>query len=113
MQDEIVEVWNIAEILDDNEKVKLVNRTSNGLEHYNRHFNSILPSHHPNSVSFAKAIRDEADQVIQRMENIDKRREIPPKYNEPVFPEIPDEFWKKVSAEKKKKAKVGGRRKRV
>ena len=112
MQDEIVAVWNIAEILDDNEKVKLVNRTSNGLERYNRHFNSILPSHHPNLVSFAKAIQDEADQVIQRMENIDKHREIPPNYNEPVFPEIPDEFWKKVSAEKKKKAKVGGRRKR-
>ena len=112
MQDEIVAVWNIAEILDDNEKVKLVNRTSNGLEHYNHCFNSILSSHHPDLVSFAMAIQDEADQVIQRMENIDKRCEIPPKYNEPVFPEIPDEFWKKVSAEKKKKAKVGGRRKR-
>ena len=112
MQDEIVAVWNIAEILDDNEKVKLVNRTSNGLEHYNRHFNSILPSHHPNLVSFAKAIRDEADQVIQRMENIDRHCEIPPNYNEPVFSEIAYEFGKKVSAEKKKKAKVGGRRKR-
>jgi hypothetical protein len=30
----------------------------------------------------------------------------------PVFPEIPDEFWKKVSAGKKRKAKVGGRRER-
>jgi len=48
--------------------------------------------------------------VIQRMENIDKHCDIPPNYNEPVFPEIMDEFWKKVSAEKKKKAKVGGRR---
>ena len=102
----------LQKILNDNEKVKLVNRTSNGLEQYNHHFNSILPSHHPNLISFAKAIRDEADQVIQRMENIDKRREIPPSNNEPVFPEIPDEFWKKVSAEKKKKAKVGGTRKR-
>ena len=45
------------------------------------------------------------------MENIDKRREIPPKYNEPVFPEIPDEFWKKVSAEKKKKTKKSKRSK--
>ena len=51
--------------------------------------------------------------MIQRMENIDKRHEIPPNYNEPVFPEISDEFWKKSSAEKKKKAKGGGRRKRV
>ena len=112
MQDEIVEVWNIAEILNDNEKVKFVNMTSNVLEWYNCHFNSILPSHHPNLISFAKAVRDEADRVIQRMENIDKHREIPLSYNEPVFPEIPDEFWTKVSAEKKKKAKVGGRRKR-
>ena len=112
MQDEIVAVWNIAEILDENEKVKLVNRISNGLERYNRHFNSILPSHHPKLVSFSKALWDEAEQVIQRMENIDKHHEIPPNYNEPVFPEIPDEFWKKASTEKKKKAKVGGRRKR-
>jgi hypothetical protein len=43
-------------------------------------------------VSFAKAIQDEADQVIQRMENIDKHCEIPLNYDEPVFPEIPDEF---------------------
>ena len=56
MQDEIVEIWNIAEILNDNENIKLVNRTSDGLEQYNHHFNSILPSHHPNLISFAKAI---------------------------------------------------------
>ena len=45
------------------------------------------------------------------MKNIDKHQEIPPLYNKPVFPEIPDEFWKKVDAKKKKKAKVGGGRK--
>jgi len=46
------------------------------------------------------------------MENIDKRREIPPSYNEHVFPEILDEFWKKVSAKKKKNAKMRVRRKK-
>jgi len=58
-------------------------------------------------VSFAKAIQDEADQVIQRMENIDKHCEIHPSYNESVSLR----FWM-VSAEQKKKTKMGGRRKR-
>ena len=98
-------VWNIAEILIMIMRKSSANRISNGLEHYNHHINSVLPSHHPYSVSFAKAIQDEADQVIQRMENIDKCHGIPPSYNAHVFSEILDEFWKKVSAEKKKKAK--------
>ena len=78
MEDEIGTVRNIVEIFNDNEKVKLVNRTSNGLKRYNHHFKSILPSHHPNLDSFAKVIQDEADRVIQKMENIDKCCEIPP-----------------------------------
>ena len=51
--------------------------------------------------------------MIQRMENIDKHHEIPPRYNDHVFPEIPDEFWKKVSAEKKKKSKGERQKKKV
>lgn len=45
------------------------------------------------------------------MENIYKYCEIPPNYNEPVFPEILDECWKKVSAEQKMKANLGDRKK--
>jgi hypothetical protein len=44
----------------------------------------------------------ETDRVIQKMEDIDKRREIPHEYFEPVFPEIPEEFWQKVDGGSKK-----------
>ena len=40
---------------------------------------------------------------------MDKGREQPPEYLEPVFP-IPDEFWEKVGV-KKTKGKTGGKRK--
>lgn len=102
MDEDLIAIWNVADILDDDEKIKLINRTSNGLERYNRHFNGIIPSKHPNLVIFACALRSEADRVIQKMEDIDKRREIPPEYSEPVFPEIPEEFWQKVNGGSKK-----------
>jgi hypothetical protein len=86
MDEDSIAIWNVTDILDDDEKIKLINRTSNGLERYNRHFNGIIPSKHPNLVIFACALRSEADKVIQKMEDIDKRREIPPKYSEPRVP---------------------------
>lgn len=39
---------------------------------------------------------------MQRMENIDKCQEIPPKYSEHVFPMILDEFWDGVGGVNKK-----------
>jgi len=47
---------------------------------------------------------------VQRMEDVDKGREQPPEYLEPVFPKIPDEFWDKVGMNKAK-GKTGGKRK--
>ena len=68
-------------------------------------------------VAFANALRAEADRVTKRMEDIDKSREKPPEYSDPVFPTIPQEFWdeinnilgvgkkkQKKAAEKKRKA---------
>ena len=74
---------------------------------YNHHFNSILPSHHPNLVSFAKAIQDEADQVIQMMENIVKHHEIPPNYNEPVFLRFLMNSGRKSLLKRRKKQRLG------
>ena len=31
------------------------------------------------------------------MEDVDKRREKPPEYSEPVFPTTPDEFWEHIN----------------
>jgi hypothetical protein len=72
--------------------MKLLHHTSNGLERYNKHFNSICPTSHPNLVSFVHALKQGADQVVQQMEDITKGRETSPNYNEPDFPRIPPDF---------------------
>ena len=97
MDEDLIPIWNVANILDDDKNIKLINRTSNGLECYNHHFKSIVPSSHPNLIVFADAFHEEADHVVQRLEDVDKRREIPLGYSVPVFPQIPGEFWKKVN----------------
>ena len=59
MQEDFVKVWNIAGV----SKKKGDNPhflTNNALEMYNCHFNSIVPSAHPNLVVFAHALREEA-----------------------------------------------------
>ncbi len=58
--------------------MKLLHHTSNGLESYNKVFNSICPTKHPNLVAFVHALHREADHVIQRMDNVAKGREQPP-----------------------------------
>ena len=37
---------------------------------------------------FADALHEEADNLVQRLEDVDKRWEIPQEYSEPVFPQI-------------------------
>ena len=53
----------------------------------------ICPTSHPNLVTFAHALHKEAERVLQRMDDVAKGREVPPEYNEPIFPEIPPEFY--------------------
>jgi hypothetical protein len=60
-------------------------KTSNGVGHYNCHFDGICASIHPNLVSFAKVLYGEADWV--------KGARYTPDNQEPVFPEIPEAFW--------------------
>ena len=56
MQDNFLKVWNISGIVDNGRRVKLVNKTSNGLEHYNCHFHGIVLTAHPNFVTFVQAL---------------------------------------------------------
>ena len=105
MQDDFVDVWNISDIMCE-KKSKLINRTSNRLERYNHHSNGIVPTNHPNLVIFTQVLCEEAICVIQRMEDIDKGQENAPDYDDPVFPNIPDEFWDKIEAHKNEASKI-------
>ena len=99
-QDDFLKVWNISGIVNEGRRVKLVNKTSNGLERQNCHFNGIVPTDHPNLVIFVQALQKEVDRVLARTENIDKGREDPPEYAEPVFPEIPSNFGEMIESHK-------------
>ena len=97
-----MKVWNIAEV----SKKKGDNPhflTNNALERYNRHFNGIVPSAHQNLVVFAHALKEEANVVSQRLEDVRKGREKVPTYST-SFIEIPKEFhsfkWPPVAFKK-------------
>jgi hypothetical protein len=80
MQDDFVKVWNIAGIKINKKKGESARfLTNNALERYNRHFNGIVPSSHPNLVVFAHILKSEAKSVYQRLEST-------------TFIEIPKEF---------------------
>lgn len=63
------------------------------LESYNKQFNGIRPTGHPNLVSFCHALRQEADRVVQHTDDVAKGREIPLDWDEVVFPQTPPEFY--------------------
>ena len=48
--------------------------------------------------------------MIQRMEDIDKGWGNAPDYDDPVFPNIPDEFWDKIEAGKNEASKISGKK---
>jgi hypothetical protein len=90
MNEQIINLWNHADIKDDD--VELSSRTSCGLERYNRHMGTIFPSAHPSLVLFAQSLKNEVDEVIQRIENVKKGREVPPDLRGSHFPPIPPEY---------------------
>ena len=92
MDEEVVPIWNLSDITDDSSKAKLVNKTDNALEPYNRHFNSLFGTDQPQLVAFVIILCDEADRIVQRLEDVDKGRDQPIEYLEPVFPKISDEL---------------------
>ena len=69
-----VDLGNVAHLLHKKDKMKLLHCTSNGLERYNKLFNSICPTSHPNLVSFAHAHKKETDRIVQQMKDVTKRR---------------------------------------
>ena len=109
MQDDFVDVWNVSDIMCE-KKSKLINRTSNGLEHYNCHFNGIVLINHANLDTFTHALHEEANRVIQKMKDIDKSQKNAPDYDDPVFPNIPDEFGDKIEAHKNEASKISGKK---
>ena len=111
MQDEFVEVWNVAGLDTKKEggEKQVQFLTNNAIENYNRHFNKIVPNAHPNLSVFANALQKEATAVTDRNNNIRKGREAAPTYDGAKFIEIPKDFksfrYKAPASKKRKTAK--------
>ena len=92
MQDAFLNVWNVHDMEDDD--VDLANRTSNGLERYNRKLGrEVFTTSHPALGAFASSLREEGNRVVGRIEDVRKGREQAPEYQgRDVFPPIPKEY---------------------
>ena len=113
MQDTFLNVWNVHDMEDDD--VDLSNRTSNGLERYNRKLGrEVFTTSHPSLGSFASSLRNEGDRVVGRIEDVRKGRERAREYQgRDVFPPIPEEynsFRSYNNSPKKKRSKRRGAR---
>ena len=91
MQQDFVTVWNIHGL--DEADVQLANRTSNGLESYNCWMNNkVFPCAHPAVAIFVEYLKIETERVRDRIEDVRKGREDPPKHKEVRFPPVPEEY---------------------
>jgi hypothetical protein len=71
----IVSSWNIAHMDndDDGERYDLINRTNNGLERYNRHYNGLFDSK-PDLFQFVRILQQETRNQVQKLDDIRKGR---------------------------------------
>lgn len=103
----MLKLWSVAHLVDNDDKLKLLHCTSNGLESCNKLFNRICSTSHRSLLTFAHAIGQKADRIVEQMDDVAKGRETPPDYSDPVFPKIPPEFY---NDNKKQSAKEGPRK---
>ena len=63
MRPELIKVWNVAGMEDAH--IQLSNRTSNGLERYNRHMGAMFPHAHPTLILFVQTLKAEVETKLR------------------------------------------------
>ena len=66
----ILDSWNICEEDGDGSYKKIMNRTNNGLERYNRHINQLFPNT-PSLLEFCETMEEESRRVTRHLHDID------------------------------------------
>ena len=109
MQADFVKAWNLSDL---DEDLELIRRPSNGLERYNRRMGGLNPTSHPRLGTFVSNLKIEADNQLQRIEDIKYKQEDPPTYDEVVFPPIPEEYesYRGIASPVQKKKKRATRK---
>lgn len=82
---------NICE--EDGKYKKIMNRTNNGLERYNRHYNELFPNT-PSLFEFCEVIEEESRRVARKLRDIDSGAVPRPTYKEVTVPKIPRAYTK-------------------
>lgn len=57
--------------------------------------------------NFVATLKKEADRVVQRVDDVRKKREKPPVHKEVELPPIPDDYWSYAGIGKKKRRTKG------
>ncbi len=88
----ILDRWNIANKENDDSHFDVVNRTNNGLERYNRHFNGLFIKK-PLLLEFVQIVEEESRAQDQKLSNIKygKKREL--EREEQTIPDIPPGYF--------------------
>ena len=93
MKKKFVKCWSVYN-LGDEDRLELINRTSNSLERYNRWMKyNVFRSMHPNLVIFTDGLEGEGERQVKRIEDVRKGREIPAEPKGSSFPPIPEAYF--------------------
>jgi hypothetical protein len=83
-------IWNINAFTKDNER--LINRTNNPVERYNRHLNEILPAH-PSVPVLVETLQKESRRYLEYLSDLKLKKAYKPKALQAVvIPEIPKSY---------------------
>jgi len=85
--------WNICE--EDGTYKKIMNRTNNGLERYNRHYNELF-ANTPSLLEFCEVMEEESRRVARLLLDIGRGAASKPVYNDVTIPKIPRAYKKWV-----------------
>lgn len=78
------DTWNVSKMLAS--KIKMINRTNNPLESYNRFFGDMFPVHHPTLLHFLEVIKAEAQEKLRDFNDVRGGVKQPPARPEPAYP---------------------------
>jgi hypothetical protein len=82
------DTWNILEMAD--ERVKLLNRTNNPLESYNRCFGEQFPAQHPDFFHFVEIAKEESVKMLRRYNDVRSGVEEGPDRARVAYPTVPE-----------------------
>ena len=83
---------NVAHLENDGEFYDIINRTNNGLERYNRHYNGLFLTK-PDLFQFVRILQHETRNQVQKIDDVRKGRRKEVERNGVTIPQIPIGYY--------------------